>query len=126
MDHPMQHHRTLHGDFFIVGAEKTEEINFMVDMDFAFTLCLVGGVACSRSLAARDEFAAAGGRTEHGAAKTAGYSLDAVFRQMSAAVYPGLCGRDRYGAVKYNSHTPGRGTRFRTLGRCVQHCTQIP
>lgn len=36
MDHPMQHHRTLHGDFFIVGAEKTEEINFMVDMDFAF------------------------------------------------------------------------------------------
>ena len=70
MDHPMQHHRRLHGDFFIVGAEKTEEINFMVDMDFAFTLCLVVGVACSRSVAARDEFAAAGGRTEHGAAKT--------------------------------------------------------
>ena len=126
MDHPRQHHRTLHGDFFIVGAEKTEEINFMVDMDFVFTLCLVGGVACSRSLAAGDEFAAAGGRTEHGAAKTVGYSLDAVFRQMSAAVYPGLCGRDRYGTVKYNSHTPGRGTRFRSLGRCVQHCTQIP
>ena len=57
----------------------------MVDMDFAFTLCLVGGVACSRSVAAREEFAAAGGRTEHGAAKTVGYSLDAVVRQVSAA-----------------------------------------
>ena len=122
MDHPMQHHRTLHGDFFIVGAEKTEEINFMVDMDFAFTLCLVGGAGRSRSLEAGDKSAAA----EYGIAKTVGYSLDAVFRQMSAAVYPGLCGRDRYGAVKYNSYTPGRGTRFRTLGRCVQHCTQIP
>ena len=115
MDHPMQHHRTLHGDFFIVGAEKTEEINFMVDMDFAFTLCLVGGAGRSRSLEAGDKSAAA----EYGIAKTVGYSLDAVFRQMSAAVYPGLCGRDRYGAVKYNSYTPGRGTRFRTLGRCV-------
>ena len=80
MDHPMQHHRTLHGDFFIVGAEKTEEINFMVDMDFTFALCMVDGAACSRSLAARNEFAAA----EHGISKTVGYSLDAVFRQMSA------------------------------------------
>ena len=122
MDHPMQHHRTLHGDFFIVGAEKTEEINFMVDMDFTFALCMVGGAACSRSLAARDEFAAA----EYGIATPVGYSLDAVFRQMSAAVYPGLCGRDRYGAVKYNSHTPGRGTRFCTLGGYIQHCTEIP
>ena len=122
MDHPMQHHRTLHGDFFIVGAEKTEEINFMVDMDFAFTLCLVGGAGRSRSLEAGDKSAAA----EYGIAKTVGYSLDAVFRQMSAAVHPGLCGRDWYGAVKYNGYTPGRGTRFRTLGRCVQHCTEIP
>ena len=122
MDHPMQHHRTLHGDFFIVGAEKTEEINFMVDMDFAFTLCLVGGAGRSRSLEAGDKSAAA----EYGIAKTVGYSLDAVFRQVSAAVHSGLCGRDRYGAVKYNSYTPGRGTRFRTLGGCVQYCPALP
>ena len=119
MDHPMQHHRRLHGDFFLVGAEKTEEINFMVDMDFAFTLCLVGGVACSRSLAARDGSAAADGAAEHGAAKTAGYSLDAVFRQMSAAVYTRLWRGRGYGGFRYGCHTPGRGTRFRTLGRCV-------
>ena len=126
MDHPMQHHRTLYGDFFIVGAEKTEEINFMVDMDFAFTLCMVGGSADGRSVAAGDGSAAADGGAEHGAAKTVGYSLDAVFRQVSAAVHSGLCGRDRYGAVKYNSYTPGRGTRFRTLGGCVQYCPALP
>ena len=33
---------------------------------------------------------------------------------------------DRYGAVKYNSYTPGRGTRFRTLGGCVQYCPALP
>ena len=119
MDHPMQHHRTLHGDFFIVGAEKTEEINFMVDMDFAFTLCMVDGAACSRSLAARDEFAAADGAAEYGIATTVGYSLDAVFRQMSAAVYTRLWRGRGYGGFRYGCHTPGRGTRFRTLGRCV-------
>ena len=122
MDHPMQHHRTLHGDFFIVGAEKTEEINFMVDMDFAFTLCLVGGAGRSRSLEAGDKSAAA----EYGIAKTVGYSLDAVFRQMSAAVYTRLWRGRGYGGFRYGCHTPGRGTRFRTLGGCVQYCPALP
>ena len=56
MDHPMQHHRTLHGDFFIVGAEKTEEINFMVDMDFAFTLCMGVNMLIKSSTTLRNEY----------------------------------------------------------------------
>ena len=103
-----------------------ETANAMVDVAAAAACCLVGGSADGRSVAAGDGSAAADCGAEHGAAKTVGYSLDAVFRQVSAAVHPGLCGRDRYGAVKYNSYTPGRGTRFRTLGGCVQYCPALP
>ena len=62
-----------------------ETANAMVDMAAAVACCLVGGSAHSRSVATGDGSAAADGGAEHGAAKPVGYSLDAVFRQVSAA-----------------------------------------
>ena len=54
------------------------------------------------------------------------YPLVRVFRQVPAAVFIRLCSGCRYGTVQRNGHTPGRGTRLRTLGRCVWNCPKIP
>ena len=73
-----------------------------------------------------DGSAAADGGAEHGAAKTVDIRWTQYSGRCLLLFTLAPCGRDRCGAVKYNSYTPGRGTRFRTLGGCVQYCPALP
>ena len=102
----MQHHRRLHGDFFIVGAEKLKRSTswwiWILPLPFVWwAALLVAGVW------------------------QPGTDLLQLTAQLSTVLqrpgdirwtqYSGRClllftlayGGDRYGAVEYNSYTPG-------------------